>query len=69
MIENEETTLKEFTTEMSYITKHNGTKDPNLTASVIFSHYDLNTIETNWNEHESEEDENKFLDQQIVTIC
>ena len=69
LIENEETVLKEFTTEMTFITKHNGDHDPNLTTSVIFSHYELNTVETNWNEHEEEEDEEKFLNQQFVTIC
>ena len=54
---------------MTYETKHNGEKDPNLTASVLFSHYDLDAIETNWNEHEKEEDEEKFINQQIITIC
>lgn len=54
---------------MTYITKHNGDHDPNLTTSVIFSHYELNTVDTNWNEHEEEEDEEKFLNQQYVTIC
>lgn len=54
---------------MTYVTKHNGQNDPNLTSSVLFSHYNLNTLETNWNEHDQAEDEDSFIDSQIVTIC
>ena len=61
--------IREFETEMTYVTKHNGEHDPNLTASVLFSHYNLSTIETNFNEHEYEEDEDAFINKQIVTIC
>lgn len=67
LVQQIQTEIKSFTTELTFTTKNNGQQDPNHASSVLFSHSNLESQEFNLNEHESQ-DEEAFVNSQLVMI-